>query len=99
MAFKDLREFLTALKRRGELHEIAAPVDKDEEIGVICSENSRVRGPALVFQNINGFRTPLITGVLGTEQRYPKFLEDRKRDFAKSGAKDFSKKGNNVKKD
>lgn len=70
MAFKDLREFLAALKRRGELHEISAPVDKDEEIGVICSENSRVRGPALIFRNINGFRTPLVSGVLGTEQRY-----------------------------
>jgi UbiD family decarboxylase len=70
MAFKDLREFLAALKQRGEVHEISAPVDKDEEIGVICSENSRVRGPALIFRNINGFRTPLVSGVLGTEQRF-----------------------------
>ena len=70
MVFKDLRGFLSALRKRGEVHEIEVSVEKDWEIGTICSENSKEKGPALIFKRVNSYRTPLVVGVLGTEERF-----------------------------
>lgn len=46
MTFKDLRDFLSVLKKIGEVLEIEVPVEKDWEVGTLCSENFRERGPA-----------------------------------------------------
>ncbi len=44
MAFRDLREFIDELDRRGELRRIAAPVSRDLEITVILHENRSLKG-------------------------------------------------------
>jgi UbiD family decarboxylase len=69
VVYRDLREFITTLKAMGEVHEVEVQVDKAWEIGAICSENSRKRGPVLIFKKINEFHTPLLVGALGTERR------------------------------
>lgn len=52
MVFKDLREYIDALEREGELKRVKAEVDWDEEIGAICEESIARSGPALLFENI-----------------------------------------------
>jgi len=53
-----------------DVHEIEIPVDKNWEVGTICSENFREKGPALIFKKVNQYHTPLVVGVLGTERRF-----------------------------
>ncbi len=68
--FSDLRSFLDCLKEKDEVHEINAQVDKTWEAGTICRENFDRDGPALIFNRIDNYRTPLVVGVLGSLQRY-----------------------------
>lgn len=56
MAFKDMREFLVALEAKGELQRIKAEVDWDEEIGGIAQEAVVKHKPALLFENIKGYK-------------------------------------------
>ena len=61
MAYDDLRSWITALERAGELRRIATEVDPVLEIAEITDRvskgNSRNRtpGPALLFQNVKGY--------------------------------------------
>lgn len=70
MPFFDLREFLNFLDSQGELHQIEATVDPDWEVGAICRENFDRRGPALQFNHVGNYQTPLIVGVLGKSKLY-----------------------------
>ncbi|MBI4318614.1 MAG: UbiD family decarboxylase [Chloroflexi bacterium] len=54
MAFDDLRSFVDALEKNGELVRVKAQVDWDDEIGAIAEESMRRQGPALLFENIKG---------------------------------------------
>jgi len=72
MAFKDLREFIDHLERAGELVRITAPVSRDLEITEIVDRV--VKGPAggnkaLLFENVEGFSTPVVTNLFGSEPR------------------------------
>ncbi|MBI2954300.1 MAG: UbiD family decarboxylase [Chloroflexi bacterium] len=68
--FHDLRTFLAYLKKNGQVQEINTRVDKTWEVGAICRENLDRDGPALIFNHVDDFRTPLVVGVLSTVQRY-----------------------------
>ncbi len=68
--FCDLRSFIDYLREGGQVQEINAQVDKTWEVGTICRENFDREGPALIFNRIDGYKTPLVVGVLGTLQRY-----------------------------
>lgn len=70
MSFYDLREFLSLLDSQGELHRIETKVDPDWEVGAICRENFDRKGPALQFNRVGNYRTPLVVGVLGKENLY-----------------------------
>ncbi len=69
MPYKDLREYLSVLERRGLLCHITAEVDKDWEISAVCRHTFRTipqeRRPALMFDNIKGSTIPLVVGILG----------------------------------
>lgn len=45
-------------------------MDKEWEVGTIAHENFRRFGPALLFEKIDNFRTPLLLGGFGTRKRY-----------------------------
>jgi 4-hydroxy-3-polyprenylbenzoate decarboxylase len=57
MAFKDLREFIDALERDGELLRVPVPVDWRYEVGgwIRKSIDMRPKGPALLFENLQGY--------------------------------------------
>lgn len=67
--FKDLRDFLDFLERRGELARIDEPVDPRLEITEISDRVLRRGGPALLFENPIGYSMPVLTNLFGTEQR------------------------------
>ena len=55
-SFGDLRGWIDALRKEGELHEINVEVDWDGELGAIARRAfGRGDGPALLFNNIKGY--------------------------------------------
>jgi 4-hydroxy-3-polyprenylbenzoate decarboxylase len=69
MAFRDLRDFLSALEARGELKKIQAPVSADLEAAEIADRAVKSGGPALLFENVNGHAVPLAMNLFGTMGR------------------------------
>ncbi|HSL98510.1 MAG TPA: menaquinone biosynthesis decarboxylase [Candidatus Limnocylindria bacterium] len=69
MAFRDLREFLSALEGRGELLRIRAPVSADLEAAEIADRTVKAGGPALLFENVKGHDVPLAMNLFGTMGR------------------------------
>jgi 4-hydroxy-3-polyprenylbenzoate decarboxylase len=69
MAYKDLRELLTNLERKGELKRIHHEIDTHLEITEICQRTLRNNGPALLFENPKGYKIPVLGNLFGTGQR------------------------------
>ena len=64
MAYADLREFIRALEKNGELKRIPFEVDPELEITEFADRSVKNGGPALLFENPNGLESP------GVEQRF-----------------------------
>src|SRR2546426_8097078 len=56
MGFMDLRQWIALLDKDGELRRIKAEVDWDREMGAIARRVLEKKGPALLFENIKGYR-------------------------------------------
>src|SRR5688500_11412858 len=69
MPFNDLREFITALEKRGELKRIRAEVDAELEITEITDRVSKQVGPALLFENVRGSSMPVLINAFGSRER------------------------------
>jgi UbiD family decarboxylase len=73
MSFLDTRQWIALLEKNGELRRIAAEVDWNREIGAIARRVLEKKGPALLFENIKGYRggrcTKLFVSSLGSRSR------------------------------
>ena len=69
MKYGDLRDFVAQLEQRGELKRITLQVDPHLEMTEICDRTLRAGGPALLFENVKGFSTPVLGNLFGTEKR------------------------------
>lgn len=69
MKFKDLREFIDFLDRKGELRRVLAPVSCELEISEITDRVVKAGGPALLFENVEGYDVPVFINMFGSEQR------------------------------
>jgi len=69
MVIYDLRSFISALEKKGELARIKVEVDWHLEIGAIVERNFRNRGPALFFEKVKDSRIPFFVGGLQTPKR------------------------------
>ncbi len=69
MKYKDLRDFIAELEKRGDLVRISTEVDPRLEMTEIADRTLRAGGPALLFENPKGFDTPVLANLFGTEQR------------------------------
>ena len=69
MKYKDLREFISFLESKGELKRITAPVSCELEIAEVCDRVVKKGGPALLFENVEGYDIPVLINMYGTEQR------------------------------
>jgi len=87
MPYRDLREFLGFLERRGELHVCEKEVDTHIEIAKVTHKSSKVLGPAILFKNVKGFGNQVVTGLFGTIDRSFLTIESNKYDGFKRLAK------------
>ncbi len=69
MGFKNLGEFLKALRDAGELVEVKAPVDPVLEVTEIYDRVVKKEGPALLFTNVRGSSVPLAINLFGSAKR------------------------------
>ena len=69
MNFKDLHEFIDFLEAKGELVRIKTPVTWDLEITEITTRTIANQGPALLFENVEGYQYPLLINMYGTLKR------------------------------
>ncbi|MFW0884924.1 menaquinone biosynthesis decarboxylase [Candidatus Acidulodesulfobacterium sp. H_13] len=69
MAYKDLHNFIHVLEKDGDLCRIAAPVDRILEIAEIADRVVKREGPALLFENVKGFKFPVLINMFGSNKR------------------------------
>ncbi len=69
MKYRDLRDFIAQLERRGELKRISVEVAPRLEMTEICDRVLRAGGPALLFERPAGFGMPVLANLFGTPLR------------------------------
>jgi len=77
MSYDNLRAFVRALDKAGELKRISQEVDPILEIAEITDRVSKQTppGPALLFERPKGYRMPLLINAFGSERRMNLALE------------------------
>ncbi len=66
---KDLRQWLDLCEKEGELKRIKAEVDWDLELSHIAKLNEEQQGPALLFEKVKGYNSPVLTSACTTTSR------------------------------
>ena len=69
MKYKDLRDFIDLLEKRGELKRITQEIDPYLEMTEIADRTLRAKGPALLFENPKGHSMPVLANLFGTPKR------------------------------
>ena len=67
--YDDLRDFLTALDKAGQLRRVTVPVDPTLEISEVVTRTVRAGGPALLFDRPTRGEMPVAINLFGTEKR------------------------------
>ena len=67
--YDDLRDFLTALDKAGQLRRVTVPVDPTLEISEVVTRTVRAGGPALLFERPTRGEMPVAINLFGTEKR------------------------------
>lgn len=70
MASKDLREYIDTHEKKGDLKRITRKVDWNIELSHVAKLSEEAKGPALLFENVKDYDTPVLTGVWGTTKRW-----------------------------
>ncbi|MGH9774491.1 MAG: menaquinone biosynthesis decarboxylase [Candidatus Acidiferrales bacterium] len=89
MAYRDLRDFLETLERKGELARISVEVSPELEITEITNRSVKSGGPALLFERPKGSRIPVVTNLVGSERRMNLALEIDKLEDAAARVRSF----------
>ncbi|MBI4788107.1 MAG: phenylphosphate carboxylase subunit beta [Chloroflexi bacterium] len=66
---RDLREFIACCEQDGELKRVTAQVDWDLELSHIAKLNEEKGGPALLFENVKDYGSPVLTSACTTTNR------------------------------
>ena len=66
---KDMRDFVNEASEKGLCKRITAEVDWNLELSHIAKLNEEASGPALLFENVKDYSTPVITSVCTTTER------------------------------
>lgn len=69
MKYTDLRDFITQLETRGLLTRVNYPVSPYLEMTTVSQKILEAGGPALLFTNPKGYKTPVLTNLFGTPER------------------------------
>jgi phenylphosphate carboxylase beta subunit len=70
----DLRDYVSLCEKEGQLKRVKAEVDWELEISHIAKVVEEKSGPALLFENVKGYSSPVLTGAFGTTQRLAMIL-------------------------
>ena len=89
VAYRNLRDFLHKLEKKGELTRVATEVDPVLEITEISDRVVKAGGPALLFERPKGSRIPVVTNLVGTERRMNLALEVESLDEVASRVRSF----------
>jgi len=65
----DLRQWIQMAEEKGELKRVKAEVDWDLELSHIAKLNEEKGGPALLFEKVKGYETPVLTSACTTTRR------------------------------
>ncbi len=65
----DLRDFIARCEAAGELKRVKAEVDWNLELSHVAKLVEEKGGPALLFENIKDYNSPVFTGAFGTSRR------------------------------
>jgi len=68
--FNDLRSFLEILEEKEDLVRIKKPIQDGHEIFSILWQLTQIAGPAVVFENVDGYDMPIVSNIFGTLDRY-----------------------------
>ncbi len=80
MAYKDLREFIELLEKKGLLKRIKTQVSAELEITEIIDRVVKKNGHALLFENVSGSKIPVFANAFGTMERICLALETKELD-------------------
>jgi len=80
VAYKDLREFIEVLEKKGLLKRIKTEVSAELEITEILDRVVKNNGPAILFENVKGSSMPVFANGFGTIERMCLALEARSLD-------------------
>jgi 4-hydroxy-3-polyprenylbenzoate decarboxylase len=69
MPFENLRDYLNAIEKRGELLRIKEKVSPILEITEWADRVVKKKGPALLFENVDGYSMPVAINLFGTLER------------------------------
>jgi 4-hydroxy-3-polyprenylbenzoate decarboxylase len=69
VAYKDLREFIEVLEKKGLLKRLRTEVSAELEITEILDRTVKNNGPALLFENVKGYKVPVFANAFGTMER------------------------------
>jgi 4-hydroxy-3-polyprenylbenzoate decarboxylase len=69
MKYHDMRDFMAGLERQGELQKVANPVSARLEMTALSDRVLRDGGPALWFQQVDGYKFSALTNLFGTPKR------------------------------
>jgi len=75
MAYTDLRDFIRALEKQGELKRISFEVDPVLEIAEFADRSVKTQGPALLFEKPKGSRVPVLINAFASMRRMELALE------------------------
>src|SRR6202051_4080568 len=75
MAYQDLREFIRALEKNNELKRISIEVDPRLEITEFADRAVKQGGPALLFEDPKGFKTPVLINAFASMRKMQIALE------------------------
>jgi UbiD family decarboxylase len=83
----NLREFITLLRREGEIVEVGAPVDPYLEIAEIHRRVVAAGGPALLFSRPARGAFPVVTNLFGTTRRIDLAFGPRPEQFVRTAVR------------
>jgi 4-hydroxy-3-polyprenylbenzoate decarboxylase len=69
MKYKDMRDFIGQLERRGELVRVAEPLSARLEMTALADQVLRAGGPSLLVTNPVGYKIPALLNLFGTTRR------------------------------
>src|SRR5712692_8702349 len=75
MAYTELRDFIQALEKHGELKRISIEVDPVLEIAEFADRSVKSQGPALLFEKPKGSRVPVLINAFASMRRMELALE------------------------